>query len=270
MVENKWDNLWRTIKYTLSLKRTRVTLYIAAVLWLAVFTQMVVNRFFREEFQITEAFVKSDTNEMRSTLEVVAEYKAGILSKEDKREIIHFLADSIGLVIDDEIGVWEEDGRSEYFFYKQAKHATSEIKLISMEAEEDNIVTMKHYIIVRLNILQSISSIDKYKSLLEEALSKLETDNLQITLKYEGSREGNLTTEQKQEIAELLINELQGELVMEYDEGDLYTVYAYTGMLNEYIATMGTKINVQITVSYNELTNKTKIAMATPVMGDGW
>ena len=139
-----------------------------------------------------------------------------------------------------------------------------------METEEENAVVMKHYIIVRLNILQSISSIDRYKSLLEEAFKKLDTDNLQITLKYEGSREGNLTTEQKYEVAELLIKELQGEMVMDYDEGDLYTVYAYTGMLNEYITTLGTKINVQITVSYNELTNKTKITLATPIMEDGW
>jgi hypothetical protein len=92
----------------------------------------------------------------------------------------------------------------------------------------------------------------------------------QITLKYEGNKEGDLTSEQKHEVAQLLVDELQGKIAMEYDEGDLYTVYAYTGMLKEYITSMDNKINIQIAISYNELTNKTKIELATPVIGEDW
>jgi hypothetical protein len=270
MKQNRWDNFMIRFKNTFSSRRTRITLYLAVVLWVAVATQVIVNRIFQEELQITEAFVKSNTEEMQSSLEIVAEYETEILSEVGKRDLICFLADAIGLIIDDNISVWEEDTRSEYYYFKKAKQATSEIKIVSVEQEVEEVTEMKHYIIVRLSILQGIQSIDKYKDALEAALDELKVENSQITLKYEGNREGDLTNFQKKEIAELLVEELQGEIAIEYDEGDLYTVYAYTGMLNEYVTSLGNKINVQIAITYNELTNKTKITLATPVLNESW
>ncbi len=267
----RWDNIGNTLKQILSMKRTKVTLYMAMVLWVAVGTQLIVNRVFQEDFKITEAFIKSNTEEMQSSIEVVAEYKTGFLSDGDKKNIILGLAEAIGLTVDEEITVWQEGTRSEYFFFKQAKQATSEIKIVSMEQDvEEDVIEMRHYIIVRLNILKGIQSVDQYKVILEDALEKIGFNSRQFTLKFEGNREGNLSNEQKHEVALLLVEELQGEIALEYDEGDLYTVYAYTGMLNEYVTSMGNKINVQIAITYNELTNKTKIALATPVLNESW
>jgi len=270
MENNRWSNLVYTLKQTVSMKRTKITLYIATVLWVAVVTQMVVNRVFQEGFEITEAFVKTDTEEMQSSIEVVAEYRTGFLSEADKKALILGLANAIGLKVDEEITVWEEGTRSEYYFYKQAKQATTEIKIVSLEQEERDAIKMKHYIIVRLSILQGIQSIDKYKEVLEAALEDLGVESKQFTLKFEGNREGNLTAVQKHEVAALLVEDLQGKIALEYDEGDLFTVYAYTGMLNEYVTSMGNKINVQIAITYNELTNKTKIALATPILNESW
>ena len=253
-----------------STKRLRVTLYMVAVLWVAVVTQIAVNHIFQKDAQITEAFIKSETLEMQSGLEIVAEYKADFLSGKDKKDIINKIADSIGLKVDKEISVLEEEGRSEYYFYKQAQQAATEIKVISIEQEDNETVVMKHYIIIRMTILQGIQSIDQYKNILESTLTKIGVSNKQVTLKYEGSKEGDLTAAQKHEIASNLIKDLQGKIALEYDEGDLYTVYAYTGMLDEYVTSMGNKINVQVVITYNESTNKTKVILATPVDNDSW
>jgi hypothetical protein len=269
-LNNKWIRFAGALREIVSTKRMKLTLYIVMVLWVAVATQIIVNRLFREDIQITEAFVKTNAEEMQSSIEIAGEYAADILSDEDKKNLICDLAAKIGLVIDKEISVWEEGTRSEYYFYKQAKYASSEIKLISVGQEEEDILKTRHYIIIRLSISDGIHSIDKYKTILEEAFERLQVKDTQITLKYEGNKDGNLTPEQKHEIAQLLVDDLQGEIALEYDEGDLYTVYAYTGMLKEYITSMGNKINVQIAISYNELTNKTKIELATPVLNDSW
>lgn len=259
-----------TLKHTFSLRRTKITLYMAMVLWVAVATQIIVNKVFQEDFKITEAFVKTDTEEMQSSLEVIAEYRSGIMSEADKKYLIFSLADAIGLEVEEEITVWEEDKRSEYFYFKQAKQATSEIKVVSMEVKDNAVVKMKHYIIVRLSILKGIESIDKYKKIIENSFDELGVKNKQITLTFEGNREGNLTTTQKHDMAELLVKELQGEIALEYDEGDLFTMYGYTGMLEEYVTSMGNKINIQIAITYNELTNKTKITLATPILENSW
>ncbi len=270
MDNNKWNELLHNIKHIASLKRTKITAYIAAVLWIAVITQIMVNRVFQEDARITEAFVKINTEEMQSSIEIAGEYRTGFLSDEDKKKLICDLAAEIGLTIDKEISVWEEGTRSEYYFYKQAKRASSEIKIISVEQEEDDVIKMKHYLIVRLTICEGIQSIDRYKAILEKAFDRIEARDVQVTLRYEGNREGDMTTEQKHELAQLLVDELQGRIALEYDEGDIFTVYGYTGMLKEYVTTLDNKINIQIAISYNELTNKTRIELATPIMEEDW
>jgi len=259
-----------SIKQTFSLKKTKVTLYMVAVLWLAVATQMLVNKVFREDFQITEAFEKTNAKEMQSSIEVVAEYNKEFLSETDKKGIIQSLAEAIGLNIDEEIYLWQEGIRSEYCFFKKAKQATSEIKVVSLEQEEEASIQMKHYIIVRLNIYKGIRGIDRYKSIIEDTLAKLGVDNKQVTMKFEGNYEGNLSLAEKNQIATLLVEDLQGKIALEYDEGDLYTIYAYTGLLNEYIVSMGSKLNIQIAITYNELTDKTRVTLATPILNQNW
>lgn len=260
-------NLYKKIKGIIKSGKLRAYLYMAAVLWLAVITQIIVNKAFRERFKITDAFIKSQTDEMQSRLEIIAEYDAAGLDVALAKDIINRLADSIGLKIDGDIRIWEEPDRIEYSFYKQAKQAFTEFKLISL-ADTNDEANMKHFIVARLNLKKSIKSIDMYKKLLEASLNKLGAKNRQVTLEYEGVREGELSSEAKRELARMLIDELHGKLALEYDEGDLYTAYAYTGMLDEYIVSNGVKINVQLVMAYNKAGNRTRISLATPVMND--
>lgn len=259
-----------TIKHIVTLKRTKVTLYMAAVLWLAFATQVMVNRVFKEDLKITEAFVKANTDEMQSSIEVVAEYASDFLSETDKKDMIVQLADAIGLNIDRDISISREGTRIEYSFIKMAKQATSEIKLISLELEEDSAIKIKHYIIIRLSVLDSIQSIDRYKNIIEATLAELGVENRQTTMQYKGSYDGELSLEDKNQIMTSLVEELKGEIALEYDEGDIYTVYAYTGLLNEYIDTMGSKVNIQIAMTYNEISDKTTVTLATPILNQSW
>jgi hypothetical protein len=241
-----------------------------AVLWLAFATQVVVNRVFHDSFKITEAFVKTNAEEMKSSIEVIAEYDVGFISEDDKKNAIQSLADAIGLKIESEISLRQEGVRTEYYFIKEARQATSEIKVVSVEQEKDSSIRMKHYIIVRLCISDSIQSIDRYKNIIEDTLADLDVGSKQITMQYEGQYKGILSTEEKNQIVELLVKELQGETSLEYEEEDLCTVYAYTGLIHEYIVSMGYKVNIQIAFSYNELTNKTKVTLATPILNGSW
>lgn len=270
MENSKINPFIKRIKRIFSSKHTQFTLYIAMVLWLAVITQMVVNRVFREDFQITEAFVNTDMEEMKSSLEIVAEYSGEFLSEADKKDMIRQIADSIGLTLDKEIHIQKEGSRSEYAYTKQAKYAETEIKVISMEQEYEEAVRMKHYIIVRMSILQSIQSIEGYKNVLLNMLEQLGVDRKQITMRFDGCYAGARTKEEKERIAELLIRELHGEIALDYEEGDLYTVYAYTGLINEYIMSLGSKVNIQVAITYDEQKDKTIVTLATPILNESW
>lgn len=258
------------VKRIVSLKKTKVTLYIAIVLWLAVGTQMLMNRFFYEDVQISQAFVNTNLGELKSSIEIIADYNKDFISETDKKALIQYMADSIGLILDKDISVVREGTRTEYSFGKQARNATSLLKVISLEQEEEAVTKIKHYLVIRLNIRDSIQSIDKYRNILEEALDELGVENKQITLQYEGSFSGMLTTDEKDRISNLLIGELQGTTAIRYEEGGVYTVYAYTGLINEYIVSMGSKINIQIAVNYDEETGKSRVYLATPILNQNW
>lgn len=253
-----------------SLKRTKATLYIAIVLWLAVITQIVVNRVFFEDFEIAEAFVKTKTEDLECNLEIVAQHHNEFLSEEDKKDILGHIANSIGLNMDSEIMVNREEEKVEYAYYKQAKMAETSLKVVSIEQDVDSSVKMKHYIVVKLNIKESIKSIEKYRKRIEESLDQMGIEERQVTVLYEGTVLGLMSSEEKEEMVRLLVKELQGEVAFEYQQGESYTVYAYTGLINEYIETVGCKVNIQIAMTYDEQSLRTKIYLATPLINQGW
>ncbi len=264
------NRFYESLKRLLAMKKTRITLYIAAVLWLAVATQIFMNRFFYEEVKMTQAFVNTNTGDLKSSIEIIADYKKNFLSEEDKKSLILYLAKAIGLKVEKEISVVKEQARSEYSYEKQAKNAATLLKVVSMEQENASETIMKHYIVIKLDIRDSIQSIDKYRKLLENALGDLGVEKKQLTLQYEGSFSGRLSTAEKDRISDLMIHELEGEPAMKYAEDDLYTVYAYTGLINEYIMTMGSKINIQIAINYDEEAGKTMIYLASPILNQNW
>ena len=264
------NRFYESLKRIMSMKKTKITLYIAAVLWLAVATQMFMNRFFYEEVKMTQAFVNTNTGDLKSRIEIIADYKKDYLSETDKKELILYLADSIGLKVDEEIAVTREGTRSEYSYEKQAKNATTRLKVISLEQKKDSAIKMKHYIVVKLDIRDSIHSIDKYRKLLEDALEDLGVDEKQLTLQYEGSFSGMLSRAEKDRISELMVSELDGEVAIKYEEDNLYTVYAYTGLINEYIISLGSKVNIQIAITYDEQVGKTVICLASPILNQSW
>jgi hypothetical protein len=266
MDNSKWYRFMNRLTSIFSSRRMKLTLYVAVVLWVAVLTQVAVNQIFHEDIQITEAFIKSNTEDMESTLEIIAEYKNGEMADTDKKDIINKIAAAIGLTINNDYTGWSDEERSELLVYKQAKQASTQIKVVSLKENEIS----KNYIIIQLSLLSGIQNIDRYKKIVEEELSKLAVKEKQVILKYEGSREGELSVEEKRTVATSLITELQGDVALEYDEGDLYTVYGYTGMLKEYISSMGNKINVQVAITYNEMNDRTKIVLATPILNESY
>ncbi len=264
------NRFYESMKHILSMKKTKFTLYIAAVLWLAVATQMFMNRFFYKEAELTQAFVNTNTGDLKSNIEIIAGYEKEYLGEEDKKDLIMYLAKAIGLNVDSQIVVTRDGTRSEYSYAKQARNATTELKVISLEQEEEAVIKMKHYIVVRLNIKDSIQSIDKYRKLLEDALKNIGVKQKQVTLQYEGSFNGELSSEEKGRISDLLVKELQGEIALRYEEEGIYTVYAYTGLINEYIVSAGSKVNIQIAITYDEQTQKTIVYLASPILNQSW
>ena len=270
------------VKEVLDNKKIRAMSYIIVLLWVAVGAQFIVNRFFVTKGNIMQAFVNTNSGLMESTLEIAARYGNGYLTEEDKNSIIKYIADELGIGINQEIEVISEGNREENVFTKRAKRASTTVKVVSSYGEDtteafvqsnDNDSNINHYLLVRLTIYEDVSNdILVYEEKLKHIMETLEIEekNINTTLQFSGAFAGNLSLETKNKIADRMIDSLKGEVVFENRVDNLYTIYAYTGLLNEYITVDKSKINIQVAMTYDEISDRTKIYLATPLISGDW
>ncbi len=269
-------------KEILANKKMRFLLSIVILLWIAVGAQIIANRLFSREGNILSAFVTTNSGLMESTLEVTAEYGNQYLTVEDKNSLISYIATGLGVKTDSEFRTYENENRQEVVFTKQAARAQTTIKVVTlkntetMDAFKQNLekkVGITQYVMVRIVIYEDANNdILKFKNTVEEIYKNLNITENQIseTLQLCGAFAGNLLLDTKNKMADKMIDSLEGVVVYENREDELYTVYAYTGLLREYITVNESKINIQVAMTYDEANNYTKIYLATPIISGDW
>lgn len=87
---------------------------------------------------------------------------------------------------------------------------------------------------------------------------------------FTGTYDGKLSIEERNKITDRFVKDLQANVVVEQRGDELYTVYAYTGLINDYVKSEGNKINVNIAFNYNEKKNKTNLYVATPILNQDY
>jgi hypothetical protein len=263
-------------------KRMRFFLSIVILLWIAVGAQALAHRLFFRESDIMSAFVTTNSGLMESTLEVTAEYGSQYLTVEDKESLISYIAAGLGILVDSDIKTYENEKRQEMVFQKQAARATTTIKVVTIGNRESTDAfkqsseatgQVTQYIMVRIVIYEDANNdVLQFKDTVERIFKDLDIQDYKVstTLQLCGAFEGNLLLDTKNKLADDMISSLDGKIVFENRKDELYTIYAYTGLLKEYITVENAKINIQVAMSYDEENNCTKIYLATPIISGDW
>lgn len=246
-------------------KKPRITLLIIGVLWLAVIMQLVVNSFISYEKNILDAFVSTNTEASSFELEMVADYSAGYLTEDDRKELVLYIANSIGLQVNEKVTINKKDNNYEVFTQKNSKNAETLIKMVSVEQDiSSDVPEINNYLLVRLKIYKNLDSVLVYRSLLEDVFHSLKVENIQTTMQLTTDYKGKLSIDERNEIADNLIQNLEGRVAYENRQEEQYTVYAYSGLLKEYVTSMDTKININVAIHYDKTTDTTKVYLGTP------
>ena len=265
------NNLSKQIKELFVGKKAKTTIYILGVLWIAVVMQIAVNTLFRPENNILEAFVSTNSDVSSFELEMAADYGSGYLSEDDKRELLLYVAGEMGLQVDQDVTINRDKENCEVIIQKKSKNAETLIKLVSVEQENtEGLTEINHYLLVNLKIYENMDSILNYRVLLKDVFKNLKTTNLQTTMQLTANYKGKLSLNQMNSIADSMVNNLQGKVAYANRKEELFTIYAYSGLLDEYVNTMGTKINIHVAINYDETTDKTNVYLGTPVINGGY
>lgn len=252
----KWRLLWMLI----------------AAAWIFVFLKLLVGALFERNTSLVAAFSVPDPQEISATVEVTAKYPSGELSDKNKMLVMEEVADAIGLTIDYEPMVTETESRQEISFLKDAVAAETELKIITLQAgnEEDANTGASTYLYAKICLNHSLDTVLSYRTLLEKTMNELSCTEISTTIQLVGDYAGYLPLERRDEITEKILSALGAEVVYEYREHDLYTVYAYTAGLDNFITVEGKKINVHIAMSQKEDHYRTILYLASPILPDTW
>jgi len=258
-------------------KKTYVTKWrllwiLIAAAWIFVFLKLLAGALFEKNTSLVAAFSVTNPQEISATVEVTAKYPAGDLNDKNKCLVMEEVADAIGLVIDSEPDITETKNRQEISFYKDAAAADTELKVITLYPQdgEDTVSEGTTYLYAGICLNQSLDTVLAYKKLLEETLTGMSCTEISTTLQLVGDYAGYLPLERRNEITEEILDALGAEVVYEYREHDLYTVYGYTASLDNYITVENKKINVHIAMSQNEDHYRTILYLASPILPDTW
>lgn len=267
----KMKKLNDTLKELIVGKKAKLTIYILGVLWISVIMQLAVNTFLRPNHSILDAFINTNPQVSSFELEVAADYGKGFLSEADRRELILYIASEIGLKVNDDIVTNRKGNDCEVYIEKKNNNAETLIKVVSVELENSNdIAEINHYILVRLTIYENIDSLLGYRDLIKDIFNNLNAENIQTNMQVNGNYPGKLTLDEMNEIANSMVTNLQGKIAYANRQDDLYTIYAYSGLLDEYVNSVGNKINIHIAIDYDEETDRTRILLGTPIINGGY
>lgn len=261
----------KKIKFT----KGRLLWILIAAAWLFVFLKLLAGAVFEKNTSLVAAFSVTNPQEISATVEVAACYPGETLTEKEKKKLLQEIADAIGLRLDMEPEVTETEQRQEIRFYKDALAADTELKLICLTMSDSDDaggeeVQTKNYLYAGIQLSQSLETVLTYKKLLEGAMEDLACTEISTTIQLIGDYAGYLTLERRNEITEEILDALGAEVVYEYREHELYTVYAYTASLDNYITVENKKINVHIAMSQNEDRYRTILYLASPILPDTW
>lgn len=253
-------SLIKKINWNLKMK---LTVYVIFILCMAAMLQLAVNHTFISDDRLIEAFSAGNTAGTEGNLSCLAAYKESYLTKEDKKQMLIFLADYLGIHIEEED--WEEENGTEkqaMRMVKNAKDGAIELSFISVGKETEK---QEYYIHTEIKLHNKLDSLTVYKKRLCSCMKELKVKEFQPLLSFSGEYKGQLSEQEKEEKIQEMLSILKAETVSENTSQNTKNVYGYTEFLEEYLVINQKRVNVNLVITYDEARDKTILYLAAPI-----
>ncbi|MGN0507155.1 MAG: YwmB family TATA-box binding protein [Lachnospiraceae bacterium] len=260
----------RRRKKKMRLTKLRLLFVLIMAAWIFVAVQAMAGALFEKNSNIVTAFSVVKPGEQQGILEITARYTGAYPDAYDKKQMLYSVAESIGLNVTEEPVLIETEARSEVTYEKKAAAADTTLRIISLTKESESGRKTEHYVYAKIHLKHSIQAVSSYKKLLKEALEEMKCTDISATIQLIGTYEGYLTVDRRNKVTDEILEAMGGEIAYEHREDDLYTVYAYTALLDDYITVEGKKINLHIAMSKDEANYRTIVYLASPILPDTW
>lgn len=234
----------------------------ALIIWLLLAGKLISNEV-SENTNVAEVFNSFDFEEINAEITAFGEYGITHLTEEEKENILRELAAGIGIEEPYYFEHKENSENSEKILMKKSKNADTTIKVVTQTVDYGTYYETTQYIEVDLDLKGNYSCATSYKQLIADIFKAQEIDG-RVMINLRGSVEGALNFNEKNNLADAMLKALDANIKTENRESDLFTIYAYSDLVDESVVCAGQKININIAEEYDESTNRTIIYLSTP------
>lgn len=250
-------------------KKVKATIYVVGVLWIAVMSQLLVNRIFTSDTRIMDAFVDTDTNIEESKLNLVVDYGEGFLLNDQREEVLKSLADAVG-VKDYKMKTETTKETVNIKVQEKTRKKDTSIEFVTLSKDQGKKTSYHHFVLLEMKLNKDFDKVIQMKKAAEKYVSKWGAKDYQCIIKFSGSYQGQLSQKAIDGNVSGLLKNLQARKVDSVKSENFYSVYAYTGLVKDYIKADGKRININVVVTYNEEEDKTELCLATPVLNEDY
>lgn len=232
------------------------------LLWGVAGFQIIQGKAAAEENKIIQVFHTVGSEQKTSMVEYYGTYDNEYLPIEKREALLRDIAQKLGITRGLETDRTFEEKRQEISLTKKAKHAVTTLRFITNEEGKE----IKQYMIASITLDKDMESAQAHKKKLEKILEEYTKDS-RSSANVIGTYDGKLDLDERNEVADGILGDMGARIVTEHRDMQLYTIYAYTTYVSDFVMQEDQAVNVNIAMRYNEEEDKTYVYVATPVLG---
>ncbi len=240
----------------------KAAMLLALILWIITAVNVVASSWKRVgKEQIISAFNNETYTDIRASVATMGKYGDFNITDNAKKLILEDIAEDIGInryAIEDTV----EEGNKVKTLSQSSDNGDVVCKFITVEEVPD--AECKQYIYIGINLNNSAEAAFSYEEIVKNINEKLGIDST-VTVNLVGEMEGELSAGVKDMIVDGMLKNINAKVVVQNRDDELYTVYAYDDDIKEYVKLGRNKVNVNLSIAYNEERDVTMVYLSTPI-----
>lgn len=247
----------------------RLIVYVAVIIWL-----IAISRYIGVD-KTTEVALSAVFNEGIGNLKITnmcayiegdGKYGVCFLSDDEKEAMAKDIATELGICEPYEIAMTTDyNGNKVTTLKKTSVNGEVLIKVMTNNKclpDSSHVSTQYIYMCIRLN--KGIDYANDYRDLVTGIFTNMGVES-RVNVNLVGCIDGMLNVNEKNQIADLVLNRMDATVFAKDVTGDPYLIYAYAKGIKESVLVAGNRLNLNIAMTYDEVNDKTYVYVSSPM-----
>lgn len=238
----------------------RLSIILAIVLWIftavRVFSPGIVRAVsVNSRKDMVSIFCNNVYRDVSSELTAYGVITESYLSDDAKTMLLTDIAEDIGLNAYKIVKHANEEDDS-YALIQDSVYGDVDIRILSSQN--------KYYLAIDIKLDKGIEGTEQYKKIVETVCEEYGIDCV-VNVCLKGAVDGRIDITDRKNLCNELLKQLKAKEIQSRKTMDMFVVYAYDRSEKDYVMLGKKKINVNISMEYDETEDKTIVYMASPV-----